>query len=89
MEGSEDGSENAYDQDLDKMYITAYLELGPGEEKEVTFKYRLPASAVGDGTYVLSIQKQAGIDRELHRVTVNGKTKEIDLFKDTEVSVQL
>jgi hypothetical protein len=89
VEGSEDGTSSNFDEGLNKLHINGYLELGPGESKEIVFKYRLPASAVAADKYMLTIQKQAGIDREVHNVTVNGETKEIDLFKDTEVEFKL
>ncbi|MBN1162324.1 DUF4012 domain-containing protein [Patescibacteria group bacterium] len=89
VEGSEDESVNAIDEYLNKFYMTGFLELGPGEEKELVFKYRLPSSVVKGDEYVLKLQKQSGIDREMHTVKVNDKTVEVDLYRDTEVKIKL
>jgi len=64
------------------------LELGPGESKEITFKYYIPSGVVGD-TYKLNIQKQSGIDREKHTVIYGGDTKEIELEKDVTVEMKI
>lgn len=87
IEGSEDGTGES--EELNKKVYQAYIELGPGETKEMTFKYYLPNDVVTNGVYNLLIQKQSGIDSELHTVTVNGKTTEITLKKDEKVSIKL
>jgi hypothetical protein len=88
-EGSEDQSLNITDQERNKVWYSAYLELGPGESKEITFKYFLPANVVTGSAYNLTIQKQAGIDKETHSVIYGNKKQDIDLTKDTTVTVQL
>ncbi len=87
VDGSEDGSTT--DQELNKTYFTGYVEMGPGESKSLTFKYYLPAGKVNGDSYSLAIQKQAGIDSEIHTVTVNGKTQEVVLDKDTLINFKL
>lgn len=87
VEGTEDGTST--DQELNKTYFTGYIELGPGETKTMKFKYYLPNDRVGPNDYSLTIQKQAGINSEIHTVTVNGKTQEIKLITDTKVVVKL
>lgn len=89
IDGSEDPTLNLTDQERNKIWFSAYLELGPGESKEVTFKYYLPADVKIEGVYNLSIQKQAGIDSEKHIVIYGNKKQEIDLSKDTKVTIQL
>jgi hypothetical protein len=85
--GSEDGSLDG--EDRGKVWWSGYLELGPGESKEITFKYYLPDEAVGEDNYHLTLQKQAGIDSEKHTVVVGARTEEIILEKDTEFSTDI
>jgi hypothetical protein len=87
VDGSEDGTTT--DQELNKTYFTGYVELGPNEAKTLTFKYYLPAGKVNGDTYSLTIQKQPGIDSEVHVVEVSGKKQEINLDKDTVVNFKL
>ena len=87
IQGSEAEAYNLTDQERNKVWFSGYLEMGPGESKEMTFKYSVPAEVIGDKNYRLNIQKQSGIDREKHIVTYGGSTKEIDLFKDTVVEM--
>ncbi len=77
------------DQERNKTYFTGYIELGPGESAEMTFKYELADSVVKNGVYNLYIQKQSGTNGEIHRVIVNGKTENITLTKDAEISKKL
>lgn len=85
--GSEDGSKT--DQERNKTYFTGYIELGPTETKEMTFKYYLPEGAVKNGTYNLYLEKQPGTNGEVHKVTVNGKTETITLDHDVKISKKL
>ena len=88
MEGSEAPAYNISDQERDKVWFSGYLELGPGESKEITFKYYLPSDAINNN-YKLTIQKQSGIDKEKHTVNYNGQIKEIELIKDTTVEMKV
>ena len=88
VEGSENESLNLSDQERNKVWFSAYVELGPGETKEITIKYSIPAPLVDEKAYNLTIQKQGGIDSENHIVKFNGKTQEVDLTKDTEVVIK-
>ena len=69
--------------------MTGYIELGPGESKEITFKYELPENTIKGEVYVLNLQKQAGIESETHTITVNGKTTTLELSKDQKILVKL
>ncbi len=88
VEGSEAPAYNISDQERDKVWFSGYLELGPGESKEITFKYYLPSDAINNN-YKLTIQKQSGIDKEKHTVNYNGQIKEIELIKDTTVEMKV
>jgi len=85
--GTEDGSTTG--QERGKTYFTGEVELGPGETKEMTFKYVLPQNVVKPDKYVLTIQKQPGIDVEVHKVIVNGKTETINLSADKTITIRL
>lgn len=87
--GSEDESLNLSDQERNKVWFSGYVELGPGETKEMTFKYYLPDTAISGDTYNLTIQKQAGIDKETYTIVTNGKKQIIELTTDKKVTAQL
>lgn len=87
--GSEDTTLNLSDQERGKVWFSGYVELGPGETKEMTFKYYIPDTAIVNGNYTLTIQKQAGIDSEKYTIVSNGKTQKMDLKTDTKITVQL
>jgi hypothetical protein len=87
VDGSEDGTMT--DQERGKVWFSGYVELAPGQTKEMTFKYYIPATAIGDGVWDLRLQKQAGINGETYRIMTSGKTNEIKLTKDTQVSTKL
>lgn len=87
VEGSEAEAYNLSDQERNKVWFSGYLELGPGESKEITFKYYVPPEVIGEKTYKLNIQKQSGIDKEKHTVTYGNQTKEVELIKDTLVEI--
>jgi len=46
--------------ELSRTCFAIYFVLKPGEERELSLEYRLPAGVVRDGTYSLYVQKQAG-----------------------------
>jgi len=46
--------------ELGRTCFATYFVLRPGEERELSLEYRLPAGVVRDGTYSLYVQKQAG-----------------------------
>lgn len=85
--GSEDGSQTA--EERNKTYFTGYIELGPTETKEVTYKYTLPDGLVKNGVYTLYLQKQSGITSEVHTITVNGKADKIELIRDVKYSKKI
>jgi len=88
VDGSEDGT--VEDQERGKTYFTGYVELAPGESKTMVFKYYLPVDVEIVDKYDLTIQKQAGVGTELHKVSVNGSVKEeVELVTDMEVMVRL
>lgn len=86
VDGSEDGT--LTDQESNKVWFSGYLELGPGEKKEMTFKYYLPSTYKFDKKYNLAIQKQGGIDTEKHIVSIGKSSKSVELYSDvTNVSL--
>lgn len=85
--GSEDGT--GTDQERNKTYFTGYIELGPGESKEMTFKYYLPENVIKDGEYNLYIQKQPGTESEIHNVAIGGKTEKVVLETDEKITKKL
>lgn len=88
VEGSQD--ESGTGEENNKTYFHGYITLNQGETKELTFKYYLPDGVVGtDGTYNLYLQKQSGIDKEKHFVTVNGNTTEVLLSTDETFTTKL
>lgn len=87
VDGSEDGT--GQDQERNKTYYTAYVELGPGETKELTFKYYLPNGLIKDDVWNLYIQKQSGIDKEVHNVVYAGKADTVNLAMDYQYSKKL
>lgn len=88
---SVDGSmgETGTDTERNKAIFYGYVELGPNETKEITFKYSLPNGVISGDTYNLYLQKQGGIGTETHTVTVNGKTQTIQLKTDQKLSIKL
>ncbi len=89
VEGSEAEAYNLSDQERNKVWFSGYLELGPGEYKEITFKYYVPSEVIGEKTYKLDIQKQSGIEKEKHTVTYGNQTREVELTKDTFVEIPI
>ena len=89
VEGSEDPSLNLTDQERNKVWFSGYVELGPGESKEMTFKYYLPADVKIDKVYNLNIQKQGGTDKEKYIIIYGNKKQEIELNRDIKVSIDL
>ncbi len=87
VDGSEDGTMT--DQEKNKVWFSGYVELGPGETKTMTFKYELPKEAITGNDYVLTLQKQGGIDKEPYTITVNGKSQTFDLVRDKTVTAKL
>lgn len=86
VEGSDDITGEGIE--LDKTYFHGFIRLQPGESKTLTFKYYIPNELVNDNEYKLLIQKQSGINSEVHTVTANGKTETIDLFNDKLVVIK-
>jgi hypothetical protein len=87
VDGSEDGTLS--DQERGKVWFSGYVELTPEQTKELTFKYYLPAQIINNGVWDLKIQKQAGIGSEVYKIITSGKTKQIELSRDTSVSTKL
>lgn len=87
VDGSEDGTSS--DQEMNKVWYSGYIELSPGQTKEMTFKYYLPDGVVGPDYYNLTLQKQGGVDGEHYTIKYDNQVKELDLSKDTEVSIKL
>lgn len=87
VEGSQD--EATTSEERNKTVFDGFIALGPSETKTMTFKYYLPDYAVSGDTYSLYVQKQPGIDAEVHNVVVKRKkqTEEIDM--DTTFTAEL
>lgn len=85
--GSEDVSGKG--EERNKTYFHGFITLGPGETKELTFKYYLPSGVIKNGEYNLYIQKQLSIDSEVHHVVVNGESQELELKWDKEYTKAL
>ena len=69
--------------ELDKTYFDGFLALAPGETKEVSFRYYLPGDfSLAKDKYVLHIQKQPGIESEVHVIEVAGVSEEFGIEKD-------
>jgi len=86
VDGTEDGT--LTDQESNKTWFSGYIELGPDESKSMTFKYFLPEGVVQGDNYVLTIQKQPGIDSEIHQVATPKTSQEVELFKDVELTLE-
>ena len=90
LDGSEDAEMNMTGEERGMVWYSGLLELGPNESKTVTVKYYLPENVVVGDTYKLLIQKQGGINSELHTVHINGKkVDEIQLDRDTAKTYSL
>lgn len=85
VEGSEDGTMT--DQERGKVWYSGYLEMSPGESKEITFSYYLPDNMDFSSAYELTLQKQGGVATEPHTVSINGKKEVIDLKSDRNVRI--
>lgn len=82
VEGSLDPSGTEEVLDRNKTMFHGYITLNQGETKDLVFKYYLPSDLIQGDEYSLYLQKQSGIDREKHFVTVNGKKTEVELSTD-------
>jgi hypothetical protein len=80
IDGSED--ETGEGEEVGKKYYHGYIELGPGEQKVMEFKYYLPEGVVGEDGYSLLVQKQPGIDTEVHILNVGGYSETVEIEKD-------
>ena len=87
VDGSEDGTSSAIERG--KVWYSGYVELSPGESKEMTFSYYLPVGMNFTDIYSLTLQKQGGVDTEVYNLNVNGKKEKIDLKTDRNIKVTL
>lgn len=85
VDGSEDGTMT--DQENNRVWYSGYITLQPGETKEITFRYNIPANLVGEKEYNLYVQKQAGVNGE--KYTVNYGAKNVDFVLDNFKEVTL
>lgn len=86
--GSEDVTGKG--EERNKTYFHGFVTMGPGESKEIVFKYYLPSGVItNEEEYNLYIQKQISIDSEMHHVVVNGQTEDIELKWDKEYTTSL
>lgn len=87
VEGSEDGTST--DTERGKVWFSGYVEMSPGESKEMTFSYYLPDNMNFTDTYSLFLQKQGGVTTEPYTIDINGKKEKIDLKTDKQVKIKL
>lgn len=55
----------------------------------MTFKYYLPPDTITSNEYNITIQKQAGVDKEDYTLIEGSKRQQIELTTDKKVTVQL
>jgi hypothetical protein len=87
VEGSEDGTMT--DQERGKVWYSGYVEMSPGESKEMTFSYYLPDNMDFKDAYELTLQKQGGVKTEIHNVSINGKKEKVELKTDRNIRITL
>jgi len=87
VEGSEDGTLSSTERG--KVWFSGYIEMSPGESKEMTFSYYLPENINFTDAYTMTIQKQGGIGTEIYNLNINGKKEEVELKTDKVVRVSL
>lgn len=87
VEGSEDGTMT--DQERGKVWYSGYVEMSPGESKEMTFSYYLPDNMDFKDAYELTLQKQGGVKTETHNVSINGKKEKVELKTDRNIRITL
>lgn len=87
LEGSQEP--NTGGEERNKTMFDGFIAMGPNESKTMTFKYYLPESLMIGDTYNLYIQKQPGIDTEVHKVIVNGQEQVFTIDMDKKVSIKL
>ncbi len=86
VDGTEDGTMT--DQENNRVWYSAFVTLQPGETKEVTFKYFIPADLVDEKEYSLYLQKQAGVNGEKYSVNYGSKKSEFELVNYKEVKIK-
>ena len=89
VDGSEDQEMNMTGEERNKNWFSGWITLQPGETKEITFKYYLLVGTEFVDNYVLNLQKQPGIESEKYTLLYGNKKEEINLSKDTKVSLGL
>jgi len=87
VDGSEDGTMS--DTERGKVWFSGYVEMSPGESKELTFSYYLPETLNFTDTYSLMLQKQGGVLTEVYNVDANGNKQKVELKTDTTVKIKL
>jgi len=74
--GFEPDSVESLPGERDTQVFTGFFVMAPGEEREITLRYDLPAEAVTDGVYRLRVQKQPGTGALPLSVQVSGAAEE-------------
>lgn len=70
-------------EDLDKTVFEAFFTMRPESQSKIVFKYELPPLDLG--TYKLLIQKQPGLPKVKHTITLNGSQLVVDIDQDQEL----
>jgi hypothetical protein len=90
--GLDPGSAESLPGEAGTRVLAGFFVMKPGEEHEISFRYRLPPGVVGDAAYRLRVQKQPGVNALPLRVVVSGMADadfETRLFTDHEFLVPL
>lgn len=87
LEGSQEP--NTGGEERGKQYFDGFTVLAPNETSHMKFRYYLPDGLITGDTYSLYIEKQPGINTEVHNVIVNGKKQTFTIDTDKTVTVRL
>lgn len=85
--GSDDPVNTLQDEELNKTYFEAFVQVRPQNSRTLSFEYTLPNKVQGK-SYPLLIQKQPGAKDHHYVVKINGSTKaEFDLTSDKQLNL--
>lgn len=85
--GSDDPVNTADDNDVNKTYFDAFIQVRPQNSRTLSFEYTLP-NRVSGKTYRLTIQKQPGAKDHHYVIKINGTKKtEFDLTSDKQLEL--
>jgi len=73
--------------ELGKTVFEGFIQVRPQNSVTVEMNYQLPENYEKDGKYPLLIQKQPGKPAFKYTINVNGKTQNVDLVNDIQISL--